>query len=308
MVRRQGRQHRTSGAVPAAWWNLYASSTCSQAQAAAFWAGYCSGTRQSAPWRSTPTAAGCSRHGSATDACRSSRSTRTCGSSTAPPGVVASMLWPAGFPASRGPKLASKRGPTIPATCGQKWPESSRRSDPPMSLQRMLPWPHSKNPGETFEGWATESRQLSVSLRQMLARRISASGGGCWLPTPTTAEHKYRLRGDSQASKSLGAMARRNMWPTPTANAGTGAGHQGRQGGLNLQTAVARWPTPISRDWRSGKGYQPGKHAPNLPEVVGGKLNPQWVEWLMGWPIAWTDCEPLATDKCRWPQRPLGTT
>jgi len=30
-----------------------------------------------------------------------------------------------------------------------------------------------------------------------------------------------------------------------------------------------------------------------------GQLNPPWVEWLMGWPIGWTDLKPLATDKFR---------
>ena len=29
----------------------------------------------------------------------------------------------------------------------------------------------------------------------------------------------------------------------------------------------------------------------------GGKLNPRWVEWLMGWPLGWTDLKPLATAK-----------
>lgn len=29
----------------------------------------------------------------------------------------------------------------------------------------------------------------------------------------------------------------------------------------------------------------------------GGKLNPEWAEWLMGWPIGWTDLKPLGTDK-----------
>jgi hypothetical protein len=29
----------------------------------------------------------------------------------------------------------------------------------------------------------------------------------------------------------------------------------------------------------------------------GGKLNPEWVEWLMGWPLGWTDLKPLETDK-----------
>jgi site-specific DNA-cytosine methylase len=27
------------------------------------------------------------------------------------------------------------------------------------------------------------------------------------------------------------------------------------------------------------------------------QLNPSWVEWLMGWPIGWTDLKPLETDK-----------
>jgi site-specific DNA-cytosine methylase len=27
------------------------------------------------------------------------------------------------------------------------------------------------------------------------------------------------------------------------------------------------------------------------------QLNPSWVEWLMGWPIGWTDLKPLVTDK-----------
>jgi len=62
-----------------------------------------------------------------------------------------------------------------------------------------------------------------------------------------------------------------------------------------------------------------------LSMEVGGQLNPQFVEWLMGWPLNWTsmepmppatwvawqgaflpeqtDCKPLETDKCprQWP-------
>ncbi len=28
----------------------------------------------------------------------------------------------------------------------------------------------------------------------------------------------------------------------------------------------------------------------------GGKLNPEWVEWLMGWPIGWTALDAQATE------------
>jgi hypothetical protein len=68
------------------------------------------------------------------------------------------------------------------------------------------------------------------------------------------------------------------------------------------------WGTPKAQDSRHalldrGKG--------NLGEQVsglhgGGKLNPTWVEWLMGWPLGWTDLKPLATDKCHSVQQPLG--
>ena len=27
----------------------------------------------------------------------------------------------------------------------------------------------------------------------------------------------------------------------------------------------------------------------NLNDTVGGQLNPTWVEWLMGFPLGWTD-------------------
>jgi hypothetical protein len=35
----------------------------------------------------------------------------------------------------------------------------------------------------------------------------------------------------------------------------------------------------------------------SLPSQVGGQLNPTWVEWLMGWPLGWTDLKPLETGK-----------
>ena len=30
---------------------------------------------------------------------------------------------------------------------------------------------------------------------------------------------------------------------------------------------------------------------------AGGSLNPDWVEWLMGWPLGWTDLKPLEMGK-----------
>jgi hypothetical protein len=70
-----------------------------------------------------------------------------------------------------------------------------------------------------------------------------------------------------------------------------------------------KWGTPKAQDSRHalrdrGKG--------NLGEQVsglhnGGKLNPLWTEWLMGWPIGWTDLKPLEMDKCPYVQQQHGT-
>jgi len=82
-------------------------------------------------------------------------------------------------------------------------------------------------------------------------------------------------------------------------------------GRRNLDDAVAMWPTPTSRDWRSGKNLSCWHNARPLNEmvqvfptptanrwdglqshgvnVVTGSLNPHWVSWLMGFPMDWCD-------------------
>jgi len=74
------------------------------------------------------------------------------------------------------------------------------------------------------------------------------------------------------------------------------------------------FPTPTMRDYKGANGFETTKkkiaeglraHMGQLPNAVqhleqkpiGGTLNPTWVEWLMGWPLGWTDLKPLATDK-----------
>jgi DNA (cytosine-5)-methyltransferase 1 len=57
-----------------------------------------------------------------------------------------------------------------------------------------------------------------------------------------------------------------------------------------------RFSTPGTHGLDSSKHVREAKRS----EIVthnGGKLNPDWVEWLMGWPIGWTDLRPLAMDK-----------
>jgi len=55
-------------------------------------------------------------------------------------------------------------------------------------------------------------------------------------------------------------------------------------------------PTLIVQDAHNNAG--PGQFRRNslpLNAWVGGPVNPTWAEWLMGFPIEWTDCEPSET-------------
>jgi hypothetical protein len=97
-------------------------------------------------------------------------------------------------------------------------------------------------------------------------------------------------------------------WPTPTV-----CGNYNRKGasptsGDGLATAVLKCATPTARDWRSGKASQATmeRNSRPLSEQIGGSLNPTWVEWLMGFPLGWTDLKPLATDKSHSAQQPHG--
>lgn len=46
------------------------------------------------------------------------------------------------------------------------------------------------------------------------------------------------------------------------------------------------------------------KESANAENASGGALSPQWVEWLMGWQIGWTDLGVSATDKSHFAPQP----
>jgi len=97
-------------------------------------------------------------------------------------------------------------------------------------------------------------------------------------------------------------------WPTPVhseARQGLQIRREGKKGTqASLSTAVLTWPTPRTKGMCGGTGSwdllnknTTVKEARLMGAGNGGQLNPTWVEWLMGWPLGWTDLRPLATDK-----------
>lgn len=220
-----------------------------------------------------------------------------------------------------------------PATCSWKIPQSSLFEDSELS---SVIWPRF---GTMRNGvcWA----------RLTLAHRINGTASGSW-PTIRATDADRGGRGDliqairgnlnshykmwqtpvaddaidrkegkwnSRGEPKLSAQV--ILWPTPQARdhfpphkpeyiaAKKAQGH----GMSNLNDAVAHYPTPTARDWRSGKASPEtmARDSRPLSEIIEHsqtgqptppkRLNPAWVEWLMGVPHGWTDLKPLAMDK-----------
>jgi len=82
---------------------------------------------------------------------------------------------------------------------------------------------------------------------------------------------------------------RQESWETATVSTG---GYRQKDGSITpkLDQQVKAWATPQARDHRTGEEsrWENPKKTRNLNDQTAGKLNPRWVETLMGLPIGWT--------------------
>lgn len=114
------------------------------------------------------------------------------------------------------------------------------------------------------------------------------------LQTPTATQYGTNRGGsnpDGPERASLDTMARRGeLLPTPTVDGNYNKKGASAASGDGLHTAVTKLATPTSRDWRSGKASPATmeRNARPLSEQIGGLLNPEFVEKMMGWPANWT--------------------
>lgn len=104
-----------------------------------------------------------------------------------------------------------------------------------------------------------------------LVRRISARGS-LLLPTMRASESgKYQYQHGDHGKKALTLTGYVALYPTPTVGDSKANGSP-------------------SNHRRSERGF-----SPLLSDIANGKLNPQWVEWLMGFPQGWTDLQDSVT-------------
>jgi hypothetical protein len=134
-------------------------------------------------------------------------------------------------------------------------------------------------------------------------------------PTPTQDSASERTKKYSQGGMPLPMAVK--MFPTPTASDMEGGaakdvqiqnGHffrenkKGVRWGVKLRDAIEMYPTPVSRDYKDAAYNITWKESrdqkSSMPRQVlkdnkpGGKLNPNFVELLMGYPMNWTKIDP----------------
>jgi hypothetical protein len=134
-------------------------------------------------------------------------------------------------------------------------------------------------------------------------------------PTPTVMGNHNKSEYSSKAGDGLAHAVRKKLWPTPTSRDHKDTpgmateGPDGRNRVDMLARAVynpeKRFPTPRGSEGGEGsrqqleslenQGHISSEEKSSMQSGSGGRLNPDWVEWLMGLPIGWTALRPLET-------------
>jgi DNA-cytosine methyltransferase len=105
------------------------------------------------------------------------------------------------------------------------------------------------------------------------------------------------------------------MWPTPSVCGNYNRKGASKNSGNGLATAVLFWPTPTRREYfpprmpetmkKKNRNPMTNSLGDAVQHIEGkdykqtGQLNPAWVEWLMGYPIGWTELKDSETPSSR---------
>ncbi len=272
----------------------------SQALVAAYSEAISSDGEPSAPLSGSPTQLAYLPPDRMTAFSRPSRSGMTFRPLTADLGAAVLTSYLADFPVRTSALPAkAQESPEIAAECGDTWRGSLARFDPATSSWRTAQPSLLEDLGESSVTWPRSGMTAGGQCWElpMLGRRTSGIGSGWWQETwPTPRCHMtrpVRVRLDVEKGHKSNleeVVAVRATWPTPTVCGNYNRAGLTKKSGDGLATAVLKCATPTARDWRSGKASQATmeRNSRPLSEQIGGSLNPDWVEWLMNWPITWS--------------------
>ena len=205
--------------------------------------------------------------------------------------------------------------PTVKASDGEHGGPNMRGSkgDLPLpSAAAMWPTPD----GQVIEGdtaWKERREREKAKGRNGNGFGLTIAMAASLWPTPDTTNV-----GDGTPYEMLQAnlLARRERTRVAVQEGRVKAG-SGRSENLAMAVQAPMWATPQSRDYKDGAdpaatiptngmlgrqaprtampGPESSQSDPTSPPQSPRRLNPRFVEWLMGFPTGWTDLQPLET-------------
>lgn len=218
------------------------------------------------------------------------------------------MLYPEDSPASRFPWPESSAGKKTSDFYGLKCSALSGSLSRIASSVRTYLASSRLPPGRWSRIWSVKVitssccnlrlrlSELGTGGQDAFSSRVP--GEGILWPTPCAADgYTAKLRSTQQQGMgrhSLNLPAAIRLYPTPKASDSKGTGPMGSlsaehdlQRG-NLRGCVL-FATPCRGD---AIGTHGGGNHRSLRTDVSGQLNPEWTEWLMGFPAGWSALEP----------------
>ncbi len=181
---------------------------------------------------------------------------------------------------------------------GERWPGWLAKYDQDLSLWKTPQCSLLEDYIEFSETWPKWGMMRDGVCWELTTQVLRTEGreSGYW-PTPRSRDWKD---GDS-------------VPPSRVNNPGLAT--LGQQIAMDKQS----YPTPGTTGMSNGSGncekanklHETGQiseeERKSMRAENGGQLNPDWVEWLMGWPIGWTKTEPIELDWRNWVVDPADT-
>ena len=240
----------------------------------------------------------------------------------------------AGFPAKTSAQPERAQGlPVSDPASGQRLPDWLASYDPATSSWKTSQLCLDGALEPYSETWPRSGMtQSGIAYRlPPLVPLTAGTASGLW-PTPNTSEAKsdtHNVQNRIAKGKQVMLCHAVRLWPTPDAMVANlsedldnwtarrdrvkAKKKNGNGFGMPLAVAVRMWPTASARDWKDTPGMartgtnpdgSKRQRADQLARAVyseqdshkgDGSLNPTWVEWLMGFPLGWTDLKASAT-------------
>jgi len=176
-------------------------------------------------------------------------------------------------------------------TCNPEAPNHGSNSNGPHNLKEVA-----------LNGWKPGQMWPTPTVCGNYNRKGASATSGDGLATAVAMSLTMNCSGDTDAQIV-------KVWPTPDAHMGsggrtsksppTGKRANGTKQQITLNDAV-KWRTPNATDGAKWSNQTQAEREAKGQQVrlghqigAGGSLNPTWVEWLMAWPLGWTDLKPL---------------